>query len=236
MPQNQDLPRAVRFGPFELDLVTGELRRSGLRLSLQDQPFRILALLVQRPGELVTRERLREALWPGDVFVDVEHGLNVGIAKLRRALGDVAEAPHYVETLERRGYRFMAAVEAIDARDLARTTSSAEVRSVDVTIGDDSVSLGEGVHMIGRDPHGAIWIDSTLVSRRHATITVSARDVVLTDLGSRNGTFVNGQRLDAPATLADGDEILVGPARLVVRTIAAPESTVSTDADAPDRC
>ena len=102
-------------------------------------------------------------------------------------------------------------------------------------IGDDSVSLGEGVHLIGRDPHGAIWIDSNLVSRRHATITVSAHDVVLTDLASRNGTFVNGQRVDAPATVADGDEIFVGQARLVVRTIAAPESTVSADADAPDR-
>jgi DNA-binding winged helix-turn-helix (wHTH) protein len=88
VPQNQGLPHAVRFGPFELDLVTGELRRSGLKLRLQDQPFRILALLVQRPGELVTREQLREALWPDDVFVDVEHGLNVGVAKLRHALGD----------------------------------------------------------------------------------------------------------------------------------------------------
>lgn len=234
MPQNQGPPHAVRFGPFELDLVTGELRRSGLRLRLQDQPFRILALLVQRPGELVTREQLREALWPDDVFVDVEHGLNVGIAKLRRALGDVAETPHYVETLERRGYRFMAPVEAIDARDIARSTSSAEARSIAVTIGDDSVSLGEGVHLIGRDPHGAIWIDSNLVSRRHATITVTAHDVILTDLGSRNGTFVNGQRADAPATLADGDEILVGPARLVVRTTTAPESTVSADAEAAD--
>ena len=94
-------------------------------------------------------------------------------------------------------------------------------------MGDDSMSLGEGVHLIGRDPHGAIWIDSNLVSRRHATVTVSAQDVVLTDLASRNGTFLNGQRLDASATLADGDEIRVGPARLVVRTMAAPESTVS---------
>ena len=234
MPEHLGLPHAVRFGPFELDLVTGELRRSGLRLSLQDQPFRILALLVRRPGELVTREQLRGALWPDEVFVDVEHGLNVGIAKLRRALGDTAETPRYVETLERRGYRFVAPVEVVDAAASGGRTSPPPARSICVRIGDGSVSLGEGVHLIGRDPHGAIWIDSNLVSRRHATITVSAHDVVLTDLASRNGTFVNGQRVDAPATVADGDEIFVGQARLVVRTIAAPESTVSADADAPD--
>jgi S-DNA-T family DNA segregation ATPase FtsK/SpoIIIE len=97
------------------------------------------------------------------------------------------------------------------------------------------VSLGEGVHLIGREPQAAIWIDSNLVSRRHATVTVSAHGVVLTDLASRNGTFVNGQRLDAPATLTNGDEIRVGPARLVVRTTAVMESTVSADAEAADR-
>jgi len=235
MSGHEDPPHVVRFGPFELDLVTGELLRSGLRLRLQEQPFQILALLVRRPGQLVTREHLRQALWPDGVFVDVEHGLNVGIAKLRHALGDTAETPRYIETLERRGYRFMAAVEASDARDIASPASSRAARSINVTMGDDSVSLGEGVHLIGRDPHGAIWIDSNLVSRRHATITVTAQAVILSDLASRNGTFVNGRRVDTPTPLADGDQVFVGPARLVVRTIAAPESTVSADSDAPDR-
>jgi hypothetical protein len=169
------------------------------------------------------------------VFVDVEHGLNVGVAKLRHALGDTPQAPRYIETLERRGYRLMAPVEVVDAGATLSQASSPPARSICVLIGDDSVSLGEGVHLIGRDPHGAIRIDSNLVSRRHATITVTAHDVTLTDLASHNGTFVNGQRVDAPATLADGDEILVGPARLVVRTTTAPESTVSADAEAPDR-
>jgi DNA-binding winged helix-turn-helix (wHTH) protein len=137
MPQHQNLPHAVRFGPIELDLATWEIRRSGLRLRLQDQPLRILALLVQRPGELVTREQFREVLWPDDVFVDVEHGLNVGIAKLRRALGDTAEAPRYIETLERRGYRFVAPVEVIAAGAIARPTSVPAARSGPVVAGAD---------------------------------------------------------------------------------------------------
>jgi DNA-binding winged helix-turn-helix (wHTH) protein/TolB-like protein len=99
----------ARFGAFELDLKTGELRRGGVRVKLQEQPFRLLVLLVRRQGELVTREELREQLWPSD-FVDFEHGLNTAIRKLRAALHDAADNPRFVETLARRGYRFIAPV------------------------------------------------------------------------------------------------------------------------------
>ena len=101
----------VRFGVFELDLATGELWKRGAKVALQEQPFQVLARLVARPGELVTREELRRALWPDAVFVDFDHGLNKAVVKIRRALGDLAESPRYVETLERRGCRFIAAVE-----------------------------------------------------------------------------------------------------------------------------
>jgi DNA-binding winged helix-turn-helix (wHTH) protein len=104
-------PRLVRFGIFELDLETGELRRKGARVPLQEQPFQVLAELVRRPGELVTREQLRARLWPAAVFVDFDHGLNKAVGKVRDALGDLAERPRFVETLERRGYRFIAQVE-----------------------------------------------------------------------------------------------------------------------------
>ena len=104
-------PRTLRFGPYELDLSTGELRRDGTKLSLQDKPFQILALLVRHQGELVTREELRLRLWPADTFVDFEHGLNTAVKKLRQALDDSAEEPRYVETLPRRGYRFLAPVD-----------------------------------------------------------------------------------------------------------------------------
>lgn len=101
----------IRFGPFELDLDFRELRRNGGKIRLQDQPFRLLALLAQRPGQLVTREELRQALWPADTFVDFDRSLNTAIKKIRHALDDSPQEPAYIETLPRQGYRFLARVE-----------------------------------------------------------------------------------------------------------------------------
>jgi Tol biopolymer transport system component/DNA-binding winged helix-turn-helix (wHTH) protein len=100
----------VQFGPFEADLHTHELWKFGTRIKLVGQPFEVLAILLSKPGELVTRDALRERLWPGDTFVDFNHGLNAAVNKLREALSDSADNPRYVETLPRRGYRFIAAV------------------------------------------------------------------------------------------------------------------------------
>jgi len=94
----------ARFGPFEVDLHTHELWKFGTRIRLVGQPFEILAVLLSRPGELVTREELRTRLWPADTFVDFNHGLNAAVNKLREALSDSAENPRYIETLPRRGY------------------------------------------------------------------------------------------------------------------------------------
>ena len=107
-------PGRVRFGPFELDLGTGELRRNGEAVHLQQQPARVLALLVRQPGRLVTREELRRHLWGDDVFVDFQRGLNFCVMQIRDALGDDAETPRFVETLPRRGYRFIAPAEAVE--------------------------------------------------------------------------------------------------------------------------
>src|ERR1700724_3762881 len=100
----------LRFGVFELDLRAGELRKQGLRVGLQEQPFRLLEMLLERPGEVVTREDLQKRLGPADTFVDFDHGLNKAINKIREALGDSAESPRFVETVSRRGYRFLAEV------------------------------------------------------------------------------------------------------------------------------
>jgi TolB-like protein/DNA-binding winged helix-turn-helix (wHTH) protein/Tfp pilus assembly protein PilF len=100
----------VRFGAFQLDLRTGELRKSGVAVNLPDQPFQVLKTLLERPGELVSREELRQRLWSAETFVDFEHGLNAAVRRLRDALGDSAEVPRFVETLPRRGYRFVAPV------------------------------------------------------------------------------------------------------------------------------
>src|SRR5262247_1579187 len=110
MGQPADLHRILCFGSFEVDVVSGELRRQGLKIRLQDQPFRLLVLLLERAGSVVTRDEVRETLWPADTYVDFDHSLNTAVRKLREAPGDSAEAPRYVETLARRGYRFIAPV------------------------------------------------------------------------------------------------------------------------------
>ena len=102
--------KVLQFGVFEVHLQTGELRKSGLRIKLQEQPFQILALLLERPGEVITREELRQRLWPSDTFVDFDHSLNSAIKKLRQALGDDSDNPRFVETLPRRGYRIIVPV------------------------------------------------------------------------------------------------------------------------------
>jgi len=109
MPQNQ----IFRFGVFEADRGSGELRKSGMRVRIQEQPFQALLMLVERPGEVVSREELRQKLWPADTFVDFDHGLNTIINKLREVLGDSASSPRFIETLAKRGYRFLAAVEVV---------------------------------------------------------------------------------------------------------------------------
>src|SRR5438105_2944693 len=103
--------RIIRFGAFEADLRTGELRKHGVRIKLQDQPFQILVMLLDQPGELVTREEIQRKLWPADTFVDFDHSVNAAIRRLRDALSDSADTPRFVETLPRRGYRFIGQVE-----------------------------------------------------------------------------------------------------------------------------
>jgi TolB-like protein/DNA-binding winged helix-turn-helix (wHTH) protein/Tfp pilus assembly protein PilF len=115
MRENHQLDGPFHFGVFELDLRAGELHKHGLRIRLQEQPLQVLAMLLEHPGEVVTREELQKKLWPADTFVDFDHGLNKAINKIRDALGDSAESPRFVETIARRGYRFLEEVKAADA-------------------------------------------------------------------------------------------------------------------------
>lgn len=105
-----------RFGVFEVDAATGELRRQGLRVKLNTQPFQLLLMLLERPGQLLTREEISRQLWPDGTFVDYEHGVNSAVNRIREALGDTAANPRFLETLARRGYRFIAPVERVDSR------------------------------------------------------------------------------------------------------------------------
>src|SRR5580692_1234851 len=103
--------QALRFGVFDLDLRTQELRKCGTRVKLPPQSFQVLQMLLERPGTLVSREELQEALWSADTFVDFDHGLNNAVKRIRAAIGDSAETPHWIETLPRLGYRFIGPVE-----------------------------------------------------------------------------------------------------------------------------
>src|SRR5947207_13776771 len=113
-----------KFDEFEADLKAAELRRNGTRLKLQLQPFQVLVALLERPGEVVAREELRQRLWPQDTFVDFDHGLNTAMAKVRDVLGDSAAKPRYVETIAKRGYRFLGHVTTVSAQP---RTSSPEI-------------------------------------------------------------------------------------------------------------
>src|SRR6201997_3272772 len=110
MPETDVHLRLLRFGNFEVDLRSGELRKAGVKMKLSGQPFQVLSILLECPGELVTRQEFQSQLWP-DTFVDVDHNLNTAINKIREVLGDSAESPRFVETVPRRGYRFIAPLE-----------------------------------------------------------------------------------------------------------------------------
>ena len=127
MSSGEQMEPLIRFGVFEIDLKSGELRKHGLRVKLRDQSFQVLTLLLERPGQVVTREELQRKLWAADTFVDFDRGLNKAINRLRDALGDSAEAPQFVETLPKRGYRFIASVD--DGRRVPPPESPVEVKN-----------------------------------------------------------------------------------------------------------
>jgi eukaryotic-like serine/threonine-protein kinase len=146
-------PAILRFGTFEVDVRAGEVRRQGVRIKLQEQPFHVLTVLLQRPGEVVTREELRNENWPADTFVDFDNSLNTAINKLREALGDSADNPRFIETLPRRGYRFIAPVIGVDgtARGTVGVSAVAATRSRKIVVSAAVVVLTAG--MAG----GLIW-------------------------------------------------------------------------------
>jgi DNA-binding winged helix-turn-helix (wHTH) protein len=122
--------RRYRFGIFEADAATGELRRKGIRVKLNTQPFQVLLMLLERPGEVLTREEISHELWPDGTFVDFEHGVNSAVNRIREALGDKAGNPRFVETLARRGYRFVAPVERVASGEASSPVISEEQGTV----------------------------------------------------------------------------------------------------------
>ena len=150
MATSVPVTRIIHFGVFELDLKAGVLRKHGLRLKLSEQPFQVLAVLLEKPGEIVTREELRNRLWPSDTFVDFDHGLNNAVMRLREALGDASENPRFIETIPRRGYRFIAPVSG-----LVPTAAIAPDVEHDNTSNEGAKSAESDIHTISPKP--AVW-------------------------------------------------------------------------------
>jgi DNA-binding winged helix-turn-helix (wHTH) protein len=124
MHETSPLTHVLRFGVFEADLHIGELRKQGLKIKLHGQPMEVLGMLLEHPGELVTREEIQKRLWAANTFIDFEHSLNTAIKKLREALGDDADNPRFIETLPRRGYRFIYPVAAAPAGPAPRPATT----------------------------------------------------------------------------------------------------------------
>lgn len=135
--------RRYRFGIFEADAATGELRRRGVRIKLNAQPFQVLLMLMDRPSQLLTREEISRELWPEGTFVDYEHGVNSAVNRIREALGDTAGNPRFVETLARRGYRFIAPVERIDPSEGMTSADQATNPETSAAVAADQSASGE---------------------------------------------------------------------------------------------
>src|SRR5713101_7552749 len=164
----------VRFATFQVDLRSGELRKQGVKIKLQEQPFRVLTVLLQRPGEVVTREELRNQNWPPDTFVDFENSLNTAINKLRDALGDSADNPRFIETLPRRGYRFIAPV-------ISDQQEKSPVPAEESKVGDEQ---------LGKNPRTRRWLVLAavavlaLLTLAYVTIRRRAKDAAHSKINS----------------------------------------------------
>lgn len=224
--------------PDGADLVIGEwtvrrdlneLRRHDRQVRLEPRAMNLLVYLAGRAGRVTSKQEILEAVWKG-VFVS-DSALTRTIADLRRSLGDDAKDPRYLETISKRGYRLLAPVSGRGAAGPVPEAASREAPDpgprVYLCRGTENHPLGRGEYLIGRDPECFVSIPSTTVSRRHARLSIGASRASIDDLGSRNGTFVNGQRVTSERRLRNGDVIAVGPETLVYRVFDPSESTES---------
>lgn len=214
----------ILFGEFVLDLEARELRRRERAVPLSPKAFQLLEILVVSRPKALSKVALQEQLWP-DTFV-VEKNLVNLVSEIREALGDHSARPRFIRTVHRFGYAFQEEATADDAR------SRQHVR-LRLIWKQGRAGIGEGEHVLGRDPDLELCLDSPGVSRRHAMIRVTAGSATIEDLGSKNGTFVSDRRVHSATLLADGDVIRIGAVSVTFKVLAAWGST-HTETHAPD--
>lgn len=209
----------LAVGDCVFDSNTREVVRKGRPVPLSPKAFALLQLLVRRRPDAVSKEEIHDHLWPG-VFVSPANLANL-VVELRAALGDNARKPRFVRTVSRFGYAFV-------ADSAAPPGGVPRPFACRLVWGPREVSLDASENVIGRDSAAVVWIDDASVSRRHARIVLDGDGATIEDLGSKNGTFVRGRKIEKPARLADRDVIKIGPARLVFRLLKKTGSTAST--------
>ena len=209
----------LAVGDCVFDSNTREVVRKGRPVPLSPKAFALLELLVRRRPNAVSKDEIHDHLWPG-VFVSPANLANL-VVELRAALGDNARKPRFVRTVSRFGYAFVA--------DPAGAPPGApRPFACRLVWGPREIARDASENVIGRDSAAVVWIDDGSVSRRHARIVVDDDGATIEDLGSKNGTFVRGRRIEKPARLGDRDVIKIGPARLVFRLLKKIGSTAST--------
>ncbi len=211
----------VVFGDCEFDLARRVLLRHGSVRPLSPKAFQLLELLLDRRPEAVTKADLIQHLWPDSYVSDASlHNL---VAEVRAALGDSPQAARYIRTLPRYGYAFHG-----DARQALKVQpSKPDLSSPRLLSRHGEFRLPEGSTLVGRDSECAVRLDSATLSRRHARIVVTSGSATLEDLGSKNGTRVNGQRVIAPVALQERDRIQFGSVRMTYRTLDTLPSTLT---------
>jgi serine/threonine-protein kinase len=236
--------RPIRFGVFEVDQQTGELRKQGLKIKLRDQPFQILLLLLAHPGEVVSRDELQKQLWPGDTFVDFDRGLNKAVNHLRDALGDSAESPRFIETLPKRGYRFIASVDASPSnghppeptRETQHALAGGPEPAADARLGARGVNRGLELKLSTRLPWmiaglaslvalisgGLLWRATRPVERAMMRFSVDLGPEAIRESGEFFNPVISpdGTRFVFPAKAADGSE------QLATRRLDQPTVTI----------
>ena len=212
----------VRFGECVFDAETRQLSVRGETVHLSAKAFQILELLLENRPKALSKSEIHERLWPG-TFVS-EGTLTSLLAEVRSATGDSARDSRFVRTVHRFGYAFSGIAE-----ELRGGVSSVPRQKLIYRLvwGTREIALVPGENLLGRDEGAVVWIDSALVSRRHARIVVDERGAVLEDLGSKNGTYLRGKRIEAPSKLVDEDRVKVGPASMVFRVFRETASTAT---------
>lgn len=213
-----------RFGEFELDVAAYVLTRAGNRIKLEKIPMDLLILLVQSAGTLVQRKTIQKSLWSSGVFVEHDSAINTAIRKIRQTLGDDVDEPRFLETVVGKGYRFIAPVDRLPSPK-AGNNQRRSFPSYCVTQGRQEFILDAGDNLLGRDPDASVYIDHSSVSRRHARISIDATRAVLEDLKSRNGTFLEGRRIESPTPIEHGAIITLGAITVRFIVLAGPAST-----------